>query len=200
MNWKYIGIIVIIIFAGNCNIQKQVVSEQKIIINNDCIIENSPITFIDKDKKRSIIHKKEIPDLISSLKNCETEFKYSGEYEDSKFEMMIPNDMKFFQFEYGNDNFGYQFYTNDKEYSNSITIYYDFIERNKNHFYERIEEGKLKVEIEKVNGKNIYYFKNWQKRNCGKIFLGKKQSVMYCTSNIEREEELKEMILTFKRK
>ena len=159
-----------------------------------------PIIFIEKDNKNWYVHKNDIPDLISLLKNCKNEFRYSDEYKDDEFEFMIAEDMKYFQYGFGNDNFSYQFYTNDEEYSNSITVYYDFANRNKNHFFKRIGEGKLQVEMEELKGKQIYYFKNWQNRNCGEIFLGKRQSIMYCTSNVEREKELKEMILTFKRK
>ncbi len=198
MDSKLIWLILSVFLVTNCKTKRQIslTSDSE---EAKCIIEDSPIKFIDKDAIYSLIEKKEIPNLIRSLQLCDQKFGYSGNYKDVKFKMMIPNDMKSYQFELGNNKFSYQFYTNDEHYSSSITIYYDFLEINRAKFFKQIEEGRLQVEIEDLNGLELYLFKNWKNKNCGKIFLENKQSIMYCSSDSTREEELKKIMSTFER-
>ena len=198
MDSKLIWLILSVFLVTNCKTKRQI----SLTVDSEeakCIIDDSPIKFIEKDAIYSLIEKKEISNLIRSLQLCDQKFEYSGNYKDVKFKMMIPNDMKFYQFELGNNKFSYQFYTNDEHYSSSITIYYDFLEINRAKFFKQIEEGRLQVEIEDLNGLELYIFKNWKNKNCGKIFLENKQSIMYCSSDPTREKELKKVISTFER-
>jgi hypothetical protein len=165
-----------------------------------CIIKQKVFTINKMDKNYSLVEYKGFENIINSIVSCKGAFSFPYTYEDPPYELKVLTELTDRSTGMGVDLFDYCFMKMDDSMETSIVIYYDFKDRNKNHFFEEVNSGKEKTKLVKVNGKNVYLFKNWQKKYSGKVFYKNHLFVAYYTKDKSLEKKLRKCIASFKYK
>lgn len=166
-----------------------------------CIVEMEIFTFEEMDSFFRKFHYIGFDDLIPHLVGCTREFNFVHKYPDPAYEILLPKDFDTWSFGYGNENFYISFRSrNDTITETSIDIYYDFIDSDKNYYFSKIEKGEEEKNLTSFQGKDLYLFKNWQKKFSGEIFYDNHICLAYYTRDKSKEEMLKQCIASFKYK
>jgi len=171
-------------------------------LNTDtCLFELRIIDFKQLDSTFQIASYKGFDDLIPHLIGCTQEYKFINKYYDPPYELMLPADFNSWSFGCGDDNFYISLKNrNDSITESSIVIYYDFVDKNKNHYFSQIDNGKEIKNMVLYENKELYLFKNWQKKISGKIFYDNHMFVAFYTHDKSKEEVLKKCIASFRYK
>ncbi len=170
--------------------------EDRIGIRKDtCLFEINIIEFQPID---SLIQKAEyigFDDLIPHLTGCTQEVKFIDKYYDQPYELLLPAEFDSWYFGYGEENFSIGFKSRaDTQNETCVIIYYDFADRDKNHFLSQIESGDQIANIVTHENNKMYLYDNWQKKSSGQIFYSNHISVAYYTLDKSKEVILQKCI------
>lgn len=164
-----------------------------------CLFEMKIIDFEELDSTFQTSSYRGFDDLIPHLVGCTQEFKFVSKFNDPPYELRLPSDFNSWSFGYGDDNFYISFANNnDSITETSIVIYYDFVDNNKNYYFSQIDKGKEVKNMISFEGKDLYLFKNYQKKSSGKIFFDNHMYVAYYTHDKTKEEVLRKCIASFR--
>lgn len=175
-------------------------------VNSDtCIDQLRPLKFKPVDNQTILVYKAAIPDFIARLKDCQPDYKYAADYQDRAFEITVPKYFKWENFDvvrsgsqFGDGNFQFLIYQHDDTVNRRIEIAYDFQDKDRNGFFQRIADKKLEVITKEVNGRTIYYYRNFDGFYIGRIHLDRNTIVYYATMDEKYTPELEKAILSFK--
>lgn len=163
-----------------------------------CLFEMQIIEFNEVDSTFQTLSYKGFDDLIPHLLGCTQEYKFVSKFNDPPYELLLPADFNSWSFGYGDDDFYISFGNeNDSITETSIVIYYDFVDSNKNQYFSQIDKGKEVKNMIPFESKELYLFKNWQKKSSGKIFYDKHMYVGYYTHDKTKEDVLRKCIASF---
>ena len=169
----------------------------KVIDPKDSCIATLDVVHFEKLNATSVlIQKSPVRDLLKYIRNCKNSFKYATSYTDRGFELTVPGYLQALSFGFG--DYTYSISLIDTEGLNrTITIDYDFDEHYRQFFFGEIKKGTQQATTQWIGDKEYWFFKNWEGRYAGRIFLDSTTFITYYTKDPAYEKELQQAIASF---
>ena len=163
-----------------------------------CITEMQFIEYSRVTNTYRYIKKRAVPNLAEAIRSCALPYRYRVNLEDIACTMTLPRWMDDYSISFGHDHFFISFTRHDDSTANSIVLYYDIFNKQRDAFFKDLADGRLNCDSIRKKGKTLYLFKKRKSTFVGQVFLSNQIIVSYHTSDKKLEARLRTCVLSFK--
>ncbi len=165
-----------------------------------CVVMMKTHEFKAKDSNYAIAKIEGFDNIIPHLNACDVnnKFRETAEFETPEIELMVPSGFDNVSHNFGANIYSFVMSEYKAEHGSYIHITYDITGTGQDIIRSKIESGKIKAEMTKHNGYDIYLYGGESFPSRARMFLNDKIEVSFNTMDTTMTEMLLDCITSIK--